>query len=115
MKIKHYEKYGAAIIELKGDLMGGPDAFELNGLLHKFLDEKKNHVVVDLSNVKFVNSSGIGILISGYTTMKNGGGNLKLANLSEKVKGVLAITKLNNIFESHKTIDEAVKSFKLNQ
>jgi anti-anti-sigma regulatory factor len=43
--------------------------------------------------------------------MKNGGGNLKLSNLSEKIKGVLAITKLNNIFDSHKTVDEAVKSF----
>ncbi len=111
MKIKEHEKYDAVIVEIKGDLVGGPEAADISERLHDYLKRNKKHVVVDLSNVKFVNSSGIGILISGYTTMKNAGGELKLANLSDKVTGVLSITKLNSIFDTYSSIDEAVKSF----
>jgi anti-sigma B factor antagonist len=99
MKVNIIEKYGQVVLELKGDLIGGPFAEEMNTLLHKFVNDNKKNIVVDLSGVKFVNSSGIGILISGYTTMKNAGGELKLANVNERINGVLSITKLNQVFE----------------
>jgi len=67
--------------------------------------------VIDLSKVGFVNSSGLGILISGLTTMRNGGGDLKLASISSKVEGLLSITKLNQIFEQHPSVEEALNSF----
>jgi len=111
MKIKTTEHYGAVVIELKGNVMGGPEAAELNDLLHKFIEEGKKHVIIDLSDVKFMNSSGLGMLISGYTTMKNGGGNLKLANATDKIQSLLVITKLITIFENYDSVDEAVKSF----
>lgn len=111
MKIKVSEKYEAVVIELKGNVMGGPEAQEFSDLLHKFLDEGKKHVVVDLASVKFMNSSGLGMLISGFTTMKNGGGALKLANATEKINSLLVITKLITIFENFDSIEEAVKSF----
>lgn len=111
MKIKVSEKYEAVVVELKGNVMGGPEAQEFSDLLHKFLDEGKKHVVVDLSSVKFMNSSGLGMLISGFTTMKNGGGGMKLAKATEKINSLLVITKLITIFENFDTVDEAVKSF----
>jgi anti-sigma B factor antagonist len=111
MKIKTTEKYGAVVVELKGNVMGGPEAQELSDLLHKLIEEKKLHVVIDLAEVKFMNSSGLGMLISAYTTMKNGGGNLKLANATEKINSLLIITKLVSIFENYDSIDEAVKSY----
>jgi anti-sigma B factor antagonist len=111
MKIKVSEKYSAVVVELKGNVMGGPEAQEFSDLLHKFLDEGKKHVVVDLAGVKFMNSSGLGMLISGYTTMKNGGGSLKLANATEKINSLLVITKLITIFENFDSVEEAVKSF----
>lgn len=111
MKIKTTEHYGAVVIELKGNVMGGPEAAELNDLLHKFIEEGKKNVIVDLSDVKFMNSSGLGMLISGYTTMKNGGGNLKLAGATDKIQSLLVITKLITIFENYDSIEEAVKSF----
>jgi anti-sigma B factor antagonist len=112
MKIKTTEKYGAVIIELKGNVMGGPEAQEFSTLLHKLLDENKKNVVVDLADCKFMNSSGLGMLISGYTTMKNGNGSLKLANATEKIESLLVITKLITIFEHFNSVDEAVNSFK---
>ena len=112
MKIKTNEKYGAVVIELKGNVMGGPDTQEFGDLLHKLLDEGKKNVVVDLAEVKFMNSSGLGMLISGFTTMKNGGGAFKLANATEKINSLLVITKLITIFEHFNSVDEAVESFK---
>ena len=111
MKIKTTEKYGAVIIELKGNVMGGPEAQEFSDLLHKFIDEGKKNIVIDLVETKFMNSSGLGMLISGYTTMKNGGGFMKLANATEKIESLLVITKLITIFEHYTSVDDAIKSF----
>ena len=111
MKIKVTEKYGAAVVELKGNVMGGPEAQEFSDTLHSLLDEGKKNVVVDLSDVKFMNSSGLGMLISGFTTMKNGEGFFKLANATEKIESLLVITKLITIFENFDSVDAAVKSF----
>ena len=113
MKIKTSEKYDAVVVELKGNVMGGPDAQEFQDLLHNLLDEGKKNVVVNLAAVKFMNSSGLGMLISGFTTMKNGGGSLKLANATEKINSLLVITQLITIFENFDSIDEAVLSFKI--
>jgi anti-sigma B factor antagonist len=111
MRIKTSEKYSAVIIQMKGNVIGGPEAEEFSKLLHDYLDQDKKHVVVDLSGVKFMNSSGLGMLISGFTTMKNGGGYLKLANATDKINSLLVITKLITIFENYDSVDEAVKSF----
>ncbi len=112
MKVKQVEKYGAVVIELKGNVMGGPEAQEFSDLLHKLLEEGKKNVIIDLAETKFMNSSGLGMLISGYTTVKNGGGAMKLANATEKIESLLVITKLITIFEHFTSVDEAVESFK---
>lgn len=112
MKVKIEEKYNAAIIELKGNLIGGENASLFREKLYKLINQGKKNLVVDMSDVKLVSSTGIGILISGYTTIKNAGGELKLASISDKVEGVLSITKLNQIFNIYNNVDEAVKSFK---
>lgn len=111
MRIKTSEKYSAVVVELKGNVIGGPDSEEFSKLLHNYVDEGKKNIVVDLGSVKFMNSSGLGMLISGFTTMKNGGGSMKLANATEKINSLLVITKLITIFENFNSIEEAVKSF----
>jgi anti-sigma B factor antagonist len=111
MKTKVLEKYNAVIVELKGDVLGGDDTKNFNELLHKLIDEGKKNVIVDLGEVKFMNSSGLGMLISGLTTMKRENGSLKLASITEKIESLLIITKLITIFEVYESIDEAVKSF----
>ncbi len=112
MKIKVHEKYEAVVIELKGNVMGGPETQEFGELIHKLLDEGKKNIVVDLSGVKFMNSSGLGMLISGYTSVKNSDGKFAIAGATEKINSLLVITKLITIFDSYKTVDEAVESFK---
>ncbi len=111
MKIKTTEKYEAVVLELKGNVMGGDDTKEFNETLHKLIDQGKTRIVIDLGGVKFMNSSGLGMLIGGLTTMKKAEGHLKLANVTEKIESLLIITKLIKIFESYDSVDDAVKSF----
>ena len=111
MKIKTSEKYEAVIIELKGNVMGGEDTKEFNDTLHKLVDEGKTNLIVDLSGVKFMNSSGLGMLIGGLTTMKKAEGHFKLANVTDKIESLLIITKLITIFETYDSVDKAVESF----
>ena len=111
MSITVKENYNAAIIVLKGKLMGGPLSSEMEQTLHNLLDKGMKNVVVDLGGVNFINSSGMGILIGGLTSMRKKGGDLKLANISNKIEGLLSITKLNQIFEQHDSVEKAVKSF----
>ncbi len=111
MKLKVGEKYNAAIVEIKGNVMGGPEAAEFSETLKKLMADGKKNIIIDLSEVKFMNSSGLGMLISGLTTVKNGGGVLKLANVTDKIQSLLMITKLITIFETFESVDDAVKSF----
>lgn len=100
-----------AILDFSGKIMGGPDAGLLNDKLHELIDNNKVRVVADLGNVDWMNSSGLGILIQGLNTMRNNGGDIKLANVTERIKSLLMITKLTRIFEIFDTVDDAVASF----
>jgi anti-sigma B factor antagonist len=112
MKLKTKDLKGVTLIELKGNVMGGPDASSLNEELHKLIDAGKKNIVVDLGEVKFMNSSGLGMLIGALTTVRNAGGQLKLARASEKIESLLVVTKLITVFEHYEKVDAAVNSFK---
>lgn len=111
MRMNEREQNGVVILEPKGKIMGGPDAGAIKERLHQLINQGKKKVVVDLGGVSWMNSSGLGILIGGLTTMRNNGGDLKLAAPAEKVQNLLIVTKLITIFESFDTAEEAVASF----
>lgn len=112
MNLKEKEMNGIVVLELSGKVMGGPDASLLSEKLHELVDKNKTKVIADLSKVSWMNSSGLGILIGGLTTMRNNGGDLKLVNVTERIKSLLIITKLITIFETFENLEEAVKNFK---
>ncbi len=111
MKITDREDNGIVILELKGNIMGGDDEAVFYDKLRELIDQNKKKVVLDLAKVEWINSRGLGILISGLTTMRNSGGQLKIARVVEKVKSLLTMTRLITVFDSYETVDEAVKSF----
>ena len=111
MKMNVITKENVVIIELKGKIMGGPDATLLNDKLHELIDTGQNKVIVDLSKVNWMNSSGLGILIGGLTTLRNNEGDLKLSGITERIENLLIITKLITVFETFETLEEAVQSF----
>lgn len=111
MNYKIDEKYNCVILTLKGNVMGGPDGAKLHDTLHDLKEEGKTNIVVDLSKVKFMNSSGLGMLISAMTTMRNAGGDLRLANVADRIQSLLVVTKLITVFKHFDSVDEAAKSF----
>lgn len=111
MKINHHEENGIVIIAPKGKIMGGPESTALHDLLHDLIEQKKTKVIIDLAKVDWMNSTGLGLLISGLTTLRKAEGELKLANVTDKIQSLLTITKLVTVFKSFDSIDEAVKSF----
>lgn len=112
MNLKEKELNGIVVLELSGKVMGGPDANLLSEKLHELVDKEKTKVIADLSKVSWMNSSGLGILIGGLTTMRNNGGDLKLVNVTDRIKSLLIITKLITIFETFEKMEDALKSFK---
>lgn len=111
MSISLNEKYNASVIQLKGKLVGGPLSSEFHQMLHDLMDQGKKNVVVDMGKVSFVSSSGLGILISGLTSLRKNGGDLKLASITDKIEGLLSITKLNQIFDSYESVEKAIDSY----
>ncbi len=111
MKMTEQVSGDVVILELSGKIMGGPDAVLLNEKLHEFIQAGKTKIVADLRNVDWMNSSGLGILIGGLTTMRNSNGDLKLANITDRIQSLLMITKLLTVFETFETNEKAVESF----
>jgi len=101
-----------AILDVSGKLMGGPDADVFRETIKNLIDEGYKKVVVNMSQVPFINSTGLGILISAYTTLRKVDGVLKLASVTERIDSLLMITKLGTIFETYSTEEKAVESFK---
>jgi anti-sigma B factor antagonist len=100
-----------AVVEIEDKLMTEEHIKMLQQAVADLLEEKCTDIVVDLSKIKRINSSGLGSLISLYTATSNKNGNLKIGGLNEFVKNVLNITKLIEVFEIYPTKEEAIKSF----
>ena len=111
MKYRIREDENVTIIDLSGKLMGGEDADVFRDLVHELLENGRKKIVVNLASLKWINSSGIGILITGYTTMRKNKGDLKLLNVSKKIESILYVTKLNLIFECFDDEHEAIRSY----
>ncbi|KAA0226649.1 STAS domain-containing protein [bacterium] len=112
MNVREKNVGNTVVLELSGKIMGGPDASLLNDKLHELIDKGQTKIIADIGGVEWMNSSGLGILISGLTTMRNNGGELKLANVTERIQSLLMITKLLTVFETYESVDQAIASFK---
>jgi anti-sigma B factor antagonist len=105
------EQGEVVILQLSGKIMGGPDDTPIVKMIYDLADEGKVKVVIDFCNVEWMNSRGLGICIAGATTLRNRGGDLKLACTSGKVKMLLEKTRMFAIFEDFSDVEEAIKSF----
>lgn len=112
MKFEHYEKDGIDVIEIKGKIMGGDDFIPLDDKLYALLGRGRVKAIVDLSKCDWINSTGLGRLIHHATSFKNQNGELKLANLTDKIDKIITITRLSEVFDVADTVDEGIKKFK---
>jgi anti-sigma B factor antagonist len=107
MEFTHQLKNQILIIEAKGDLLGLQNDVKVLDYISNDLDENINKCIIDISNINYMNSSGLSMLIRILTKMRNRGGDLVLVNPSESVNKLLVITKLNAIFGITKSMEEA--------
>lgn len=98
------------ILNISGKIMGGEETTLFHGKIHEYISGNKKNFVIDLSKVEWMNSVGLGMLISALTTVRNAGGKLVLANIT-KIESILTITRLITVFEHYDTRDEALAAF----
>ncbi len=98
------------VIDVSGKIMGGEETTLFHGRIHEYIQQNKKNIIIDLTKVDWMNSVGLGMLISALTTVKNSGGRLVLANIT-KIESILTITRLLSVFEHYDTREEALKAF----
>jgi anti-sigma B factor antagonist len=111
LKITQREVDKAVILDLNGKLTGGPDADTFRDVFKSLIDQDKKNIIVNLEKVSWINSTGLGILISGYTSVRRSGGDLCIMNVSDRIESILYVTKLNLLFKTYESEEEALKGF----
>ena len=99
------------VLTISGRITLGEASHELRTRLKDLLTQGKTRVVLDLGEVGYIDSAGLGTLVAGYTSARNGGADMKLANLTKKLKDQMHITKLVTVFDVYDSVEDAVKSF----
>jgi anti-sigma B factor antagonist len=100
-----------SVIDVTGRITLGEGSSALRDSLRELVGNNQKKILLNLGDVSYIDSSGIGELVSGFTTVTNAGGQLKLLNLSKRVKDLLQITKLYTVFDVHDDEAAAVRSF----
>ena len=103
---------GVTIVDLSGRITLGEGSTMLRDIVRDMIAKGNNKILLNLGDVTYIDSSGIGELVSAFTTVRNGGGELKLLNLTKKVHDLLQITKLYTVFDVKDDETAAVKAFK---
>lgn len=111
MKVNSREVGGVEIIKLEGKITIGAGDTQLRDTITQAIDSGKNKILLDMSGVTTIDSSGIGELVGSFTTVTNRGGKLKLLHLPKKVNDLLHVTQLITVFEVYEEEDKAVASF----
>lgn len=102
---------GVVVIQLDGSAGSIEASKRIRDRFQEVLGNGNTRLVVDLSGLQYIDSAGLGALVAGYTTARNQGGNVKLANPARQFRDQLVMTKLDTVFEVYDTIQDAVQSF----
>jgi anti-sigma B factor antagonist len=99
------------VIDVAGRITLGEGSSTLRDAMRDLVSKGQKKILLNLGDVSYIDSSGIGELVSGFTTVTNSGGALKLLNLNKRVKDLLQITKLYTVFDVHEDEAGAIRSF----
>jgi anti-sigma B factor antagonist len=113
MQIEVVEQDGATIVRPTTDRLDIEVAAEFRAMLLSLIDQGHRHLVMDLKDVTFIDSSGLGALVSALKTLKrgSGSGDVRLARVQPQVVSLLEIIRLNRVFTSYASVDQAIQSF----
>ena len=111
MKIEKRKIGNVTIFDLKGKILFGDGIDELRQSVNALIKENEKQLILNFAEVPYLDSTGLGEVVRSYTTLKKEGGAVKIANLTNKVKDLMMVTKLITVFETFENENEAVKSF----
>ncbi|MFO7983230.1 MAG: STAS domain-containing protein [Desulfuromonadales bacterium] len=111
MVVDIHEKDDVLLMEIQEERLDAHNSGELKNRMLSLFEEGKVNIVINLGEVRFIDSSGLGALVSGYKNASARNGNLKLCSLQPQVKSMFELTRLHRVFEIFPTTDEAVGSF----
>jgi anti-sigma B factor antagonist len=111
LKVTSHEVDGVVVLALEGRIVLGEESTELRDKIKSLLGVGKKKIVLNMGNVTFIDSAGLGALVAAHTSAKTQGALLRLCNLGSKFKEVLQITKLVTVFDVHNTEAEAIRAF----
>ena len=112
LNIRERQAGDVTILDMDGKITIGEGSVAVRSAIRRLLEEGKKKILLNLAGVGYVDSSGIGELVSSYTTIQREGGQLKLLNLTQKIQDLLAITKLLTVFDTYDDEATALNSFK---
>ncbi len=111
MKFSHRDIEGAVVVDLKGKLTGGPEAETFRELFKTLVEAGTTDVVINLKDVDWISSTGIGILMRAYKTIREAEGNFVLVHVGERTKQIFNVLRLYDIFQILDTEEDAKKLF----
>lgn len=111
LNISERRNGSVTVLDLKGNIRLGEGNIELHNTLRLLVERGEKQVLLNLAEVTYIDSSGLGELVAGYTTLQKSGGELKLLHLTQRVHELMVITKLLTVFEVYEDETEAVNSF----
>ena len=111
LDIQEREREGIVILDLNGKLIVGEPVSDLREKIRELIAASKVNIVLNLQHLDYIDSTGLGGLVIGYTTAKKGGGAMKIVNLSQRNIELLVLTKLTTVFEIFADEQDAVNSF----
>jgi anti-sigma B factor antagonist len=112
LDIKERQAGDVTVLDMNGSIRMGEGSGVLRSAIRNLVTGGKKKILLNLGDVRYIDSSGIGELIANYTTVSKDGGQMKLLNLTGKVKDLLVITKLLTVFDTYETEADALSSFK---
>lgn len=111
LSVQQREVEGIVILDLDGRLIAGPDAADLRRTFDQLRSQKRNRLILNLKDVDFIDSTGLGTLVIGHSAAEDDGGAMKLVNVSERSAQLLILTKLSTVFELFDDEQGAINSF----
>jgi anti-sigma B factor antagonist len=111
LRATHRDAGNITVVDLSGRIVLGDGSALLRKTIRGLLEDQRKKILLNLADVDYIDSSGIGELVSGFTAVKNQSGDLKLLHLTKKVRDLLQITKLFTVFDVYTDEGTALKSF----
>jgi len=111
LEIQQREREGINVLDLNGRLTVGPEVSTFRERLQKLIDSRRTNIILNLKDVDYIDSTGLGALVMSYTSLQRAGGKIKLLNLSRRGIELLVMTKLTTIFEVFDDEQNAINSF----